>query len=79
MREDFAYHLGNFVPYITQMRRLLPKEERFKEDLLLNWLNWISPIGLRERDLRAGRGTHIARQRDWSREAGQRASLENLR
>ena len=37
MREDFAYHLGNFVPYITQMRRLAPH-------LLLNWLNWISPI-----------------------------------
>ena len=78
MREDFAYHLGNFVPYITQMRRLLPKEERFKEDLLLNWLNWISPIGMRERDWRAGRGTAYARQRDRSEDRRRMISLENL-
>ncbi len=78
MREDFAYHLGNFVPYITQMRRLAPKEERFKEDLLLNWLNWISPIGMRERDWRAGRGTAYARQRDRSEDRRRMISLENL-
>ena len=78
MREDFAYHLGNFVPYITQMRRLLPKEERFKEDLLLNWLNWISPIGMRERDWRAGRGTAYARQREGSQDRRRMISLESL-
>ena len=78
MREDFAYHLGNFVPYVTQMRRLVPKEERFKEDLLLNWLNWISPIGMRGRDWRAGRGTEYARQRDRSEDRRRMISLENL-
>ena len=78
MREDFAYHLGNFVPYITQMRRLAPKEERFKEDLLVNWLNWVSPIGLRQRDYRAGRGTAYARQRESSQERRRMISLENL-
>jgi hypothetical protein len=81
MRENVLYGLGTFVPLVSQMRRLFPREERYKDQdkLFSAWLSWIMPIGIRRQGRRDTRGERGARQRERSMSTSERRSLERIR
>ena len=81
IRENALYGLGTFVPYLSQVRRLFPREERYKDNdkLFSAWLSWLMPIGIRRQGPRDTRGARMQRQRERSMSASERRSLERIR
>ena len=81
IRENALYGLGTFVPLVSQMRRLIPREDRYKDDdkLFSAWLSWIMPIGIRRQGPRDTRGARFQRDRERSMSRSERRSLERIR
>jgi hypothetical protein len=81
IRENALYGLGTFVPLVSQMRRLFPREERYKDEdkLFSAWLSWVMPIGIRRQGPRDTRGARMQRQRERSMSRSERRSLERIR
>jgi len=81
IRENALYGLGTFVPLVSQMRRLIPREERYKDEdkLFSAWLSWVMPIGIRRQGPRDTRGARFQRDRDRSMSRSERRSLERIR
>ena len=81
IRENVLYGLGTFVPYLSQARRLIPREDRYKDDdkLFSAWLSWAMPIGIRRQGPRDTRGARMQRDRERSMSRSEIRSLERIR
>jgi len=81
IQESAAYALQNFIPYLSQLRRLLPREERYKAKTTSAWLSWIMPIGYRDPGTvqYESKGAHQARRRERTEDRGMMLSLETSR
>ena len=81
IQESAAYALQNFIPYLSQFRRLLPREERYKAKTTSAWLSWIMPVGYRDPGTvqYESKGAHQSRSRERSEDRGLMLSLETSR
>ena len=81
IQESAAYALQNFIPYLAQLRRLLPREERYKAKTTSAWLSWLMPIGYRDPGTvqYESKGAHQSRSRERSEDRGMMLSLETSR
>ena len=64
MQSRYVYLAQNAFPIIGQMRRQLPKEQKYKDRLLSSWTSWLLPVSLRmmtARELNVGK---IGRERE---------------
>lgn len=81
IRESTVYSLQSFIPYIAQVRRMLPREERYKDKVLSSWLSWILPIGYRggATVVRDVAGARYRRVKDRDLNKAEWRSLERIR
>ena len=81
IRESAAYALQNFLPYLAQFRRLVPREDRYKAKTTAAWLSWSMPVGFRDPGTvrYETRGAVRGRRRDRGLDRADRASLERIR
>ena len=81
IRENAAYALQNFLPYLAQFRRLVPREDRYKAKTTAAWLSWLMPIGFRDPGTvrYETRGAVRGRRRDRGLDRFDRRSLERIR
>ncbi len=81
IQESAAYALQNFIPYLAQLRRLVPREERYKAKTTSAWLSWVMPVGYRDPGTvqYESKGAHQSRSRERSEDRGMMLSLETSR
>jgi hypothetical protein len=47
IKEGTLHGLSSFIPYLTVLRRLFPREKRYQDKALTAWISTISPVGYR--------------------------------
>ena len=47
IKESTLHGLGSFIPYLTLLRRMIPREKRYEDKALTAFIGAISPVGYR--------------------------------